>query len=389
MGKCLLEIVLWVGILLSVSCNRTSKRVLSYQLIGDDTLYVCDMQSISNDEEVLKLSDLIDSFRIVRFENTDSAFFKTWKVYISDHYIGILNATSPFKLFDHSGNYICDIGGIGQAKGEYTMLYSGAIHEKDSAIWLAPFSGVYLWKYDMQGKCIASIRVQDMHKPVIRCETDNTLTATNLYFKGMPGFLHLRLFADDSIFYSVAGTKYAFTPRDENGNFNGYNHEVWFYNNVEKFVYMTTASDTLYTYNMQKDRTSPRFTIAPKTIDQYYTFNETPAYFLINVSGECRKHALVDKATGKASYVKIQNDFMGNLPVASFVPTNGWYYQMFEPIELIELIKATLLNKDMKTSDKMKLENFLLSIDENDNNILFMGRLSNRRLPFQDKWPTL
>ena len=197
--------ILLINLFIFSSCNESEGNILSYKLKGNDTLYICDISTIPNEIRNKKLSELIDSFHFISFEDNDTALFKPWKVYISDHHIGILqDAMSPFKLFDHTGKFLCDIGRIGQAEGEYTMLYSATINEQDSAIWLTPLNGNKLLRYNMKGQFISSINVRPMHKPVIRCESDNTLTATNLYFKGMPGFLYLRVFPNDSIYYSVS-----------------------------------------------------------------------------------------------------------------------------------------------------------------------------------------
>lgn len=378
-------LIIMLGSCFLVSCSSPNRQLLSYQLIGNDTLYTCDILSVPDEETTVKLSDLITSFHVVHFEDKDTALFKSWKVYISNHYIGILSgAQSPFKLFDHQGKFLCDVGSIGQAEGEYTMLYSGAINEQDSAVWLAPFNGTHLWKYNMSGECISSYQIQKMNKPVIRCEKDNTLTATNLYFLGMPGCLYLRLFPNDSIYYSDAEQQYAFSPRDKEGNFMGYNHEVWFSNNVEDFVYMTTCSDTLYSYDIEEDRTIPRFAASSKMDGRYYILDELPSHFLMGIfsfvgqPGD-KRLVLADKVTGEVSYVNILNDFMGNLPVKDFRPSNGWYYQMFEPYELVELIEQTLADEKVSKEDRSKLEELLSGIDEDGNNILFMGELKKKK----------
>ena len=303
-------------------------------------MYICDLAAVPDKEKQIKLSDLIESFQIVRFENVDSALFKTRKVYISANYIGILQGGgSPFKLFNHEGDFLCDVGSIGQAEGEYTLLYSGAINEKDASIWLAPIFGTHFWKYNMEGKCVSTVKTLPMNKPVMRLEKDSSLTMTNLYFKNRPGFLYLRLLKNDSIYYSTAEKQYSFSLYNAEGNRTGFNNEIWFFNNSERFTYMTTNSDTLYTYDSMEDCTRPRLvTTFQRDKKHFLILRELPSSFLINVigfGGNKSKLILADKMTGETSCVKIYNDFMGNLPVSSFNPSNGWYYQMFEPTRLI------------------------------------------------------
>lgn len=228
-----------------------------------------------------------------------------------------------------------------------------------------------------------------MHKPVIRYEKDGTLTATNLYFKDIPGFLYLRLFREDSLRYMDEEKEYAFNAYDKEGNFSGFNHEIWFYNNTEHFTYMTTLSNQLYKYDIAAEQTRSRLSIISRPNDNaYMILDELPSSFLIKIysfDAKERKMIIANKFTQEAYYAKIQNDFMGNLPVTDFAPRDGWYYEMFEPIELIDLIETHLSDKALQMEDKKKLEMLLSSIDEEANNILFMGKLKQKNICFKKK----
>ena len=382
--------IIYIYCILLYSCKGTHNQPLAASLIDRDTIYTCDLSEISTKERSLKLSELIDSFQIVYFENSDKALFKFWKAYITEHYIGILqDGMLPFKLFDHKGGFKCNVGSVGQGPGEYTMLYSSTIHEKDSSIWLIPFNGNCLLKYDLNGNCKVSIKTRKMHKPVIRYEKDGTLTATNLYFKDIPGFLYLRLFREDSLRYMDEEKEYAFNAYDKEGNFSGFNHEIWFYNNTEHFTYMTTLSNQLYKYDIAAEQTRSRLSIISRPNDNaYMILDELPSSFLIKIysfDAKERKMIIANKFTQEAYYAKIQNDFMGNLPVTDFAPRDGWYYEMFEPIELIDLIETHLSDKALQMEDKKKLEMLLSSIDEEANNILFMGKLKQKNICFKKK----
>ena len=86
----------------------------------------------------------------------------------------------------------------------------------------------------------------------------------------------------------------------------------------------------------------------------------------------------VDKNGLQAYYVEITNDQMGGLPASNFAySSNGWYYEMFEPYQLIELIRKRLSGKDCGEKEQTVLQKMLGSIDEDGNNILFMGKLKS------------
>ena len=77
-------------------------------------LTVCHYSNVK-DTVYLKLSDLVEDFRIVRFDNNPEAIF-TYRTLptITDHYIGIgTSASQPFMLFNSDGKYLCTAGKIG------------------------------------------------------------------------------------------------------------------------------------------------------------------------------------------------------------------------------------------------------------------------------------
>jgi hypothetical protein len=374
--------VLFFVALISGSCTGTDKSV-TYQTIGNDTLYQCDASKI-NRIETIRLSEWISDFQIVRFEDSDTALFKFWKVYITEHYIGILqNAQYPFKLFNHQGKFICDVGSIGQGPGEYTMLYSAAIDERTNTVCLAPFSGDKLLKYTMSGDFVCPVSIGKMQKPQIRFETDGSISLVHLCFRGMTGFQYARIDNDNRVSYILPNKSHAVDARDKNGNFVGFNHEIWFYNNTADFTYMTTAIDTLYKFNPQNGQTVPRFTMTNHA-GYYCIYNEFPSCFIIN-TGPVANDGLwkpesnivvIDKQSKQSYYAKVINDKAGHMRIDDLpYSNNGWYHEMFEPYQLIEKIQTHLKENKCSEEDRKMLEELKNSIDEDGNNIMFMGKI--------------
>ncbi|WP_303184634.1 6-bladed beta-propeller [Tannerella sp.] len=367
------------------SCSDKHKNEVVYRMIGNDTVFVCDASNISECKE-MNLSEWISDFKMVRFENSDTAFFKAWKVYITDHYIGILqDAMSPFKLFDHDGRFVCDIGRIGEGPGEYTTLYSAAMDEKTNTICLAPFTGKNLFKYDFQGNFIGAVHVGKMQKPQIRIESDGSISLIHLCLKGITDFQYARIDTNNELMRTLPNKNRAIEPRDKEGAFVGYNHEVWFYNNHVDFSYMTTASDTLYRIDTRNGQISPRFVM---TNHQGYgcIHNELPSCFMVTLFSLEREveepkftMIVVDKESRLAYYVKITNDKVGGIPcVALPYASNGWYHEMYEPSDLVEKIDEYLNKEHGSDKDKRYLQVLRNSIDEEDNNVMFIGRLLNK-----------
>lgn len=68
------------------------------------------------------------------------------------------------------------------------------------------------------------------------------------------------------------------------------------------------------------------------------------------------------------------NDFFGNLP-ASTNFNKGYNIQNFEPMVLKEKIKEHIASGKCPDKDKEKIKSFAESLNENDNNLLFIGKL--------------
>ncbi|KAB4119302.1 6-bladed beta-propeller, partial [Bacteroides uniformis] len=99
------------------SCSADKVNVKS----EDNSFYSVDLRIIEKTKgTVMSLGDLMESYEIIRLENRDEALIKTYPfgIFASDNYI-LLNpdAISPIKLFTRKGQYVADIGGIGQGPG--------------------------------------------------------------------------------------------------------------------------------------------------------------------------------------------------------------------------------------------------------------------------------
>lgn len=221
---------------------------LSYDVSKGDTLYICDAALINRDVVQTKLSDWITDFKIVRFEDSDSALIKGWKSYISENYIGISDESmAPFKLFNHEGKFLGYIGQIGQGPGEYTDVYEAALDEANDRICLASGNN-NLQEYDFKGNFLHKIGSFILNKPGMRYEKDGSLSATHLVFSGMDQYQYLRVDKEGSV-TPIPSIKSMEVPcKDQNGSFIGYNHELWSRNNMPYLTYQISAFDTLYAF---------------------------------------------------------------------------------------------------------------------------------------------
>lgn len=152
-----------------------------------NTLTVCDFAKVKDTLNV-PLSEWVEDCRLVRFENTDTALFKMWWPAITDNYIGIRQSGGVFKLFDHKGKFLHDIGAMGQGPGEYAgSLYSELIDEKNKVIYLAPFAGsTKILKYNLDGTFVTDYDLGErLNKPKLSLNPDGSISLVHLCFQGM------------------------------------------------------------------------------------------------------------------------------------------------------------------------------------------------------------
>ena len=165
-------------------------------------------------------------------------------------------------------------------------------------------------------------------------------------------------------------------PMDKDGNFVGFNNEIWSYNNTENFNFMTMPTDTLYQYNPEQNRVTSRFALQnpPKGKDVFLIYNELPGKFLATVWGTGT--IAIDLQKQQSHYVKLVNDYFGGLP-APMNFTNGYFFAMYEPLVLMDKIEERLSASGCTDKDKEVLNKLLDSLDENDNNVMFIGKLKH------------
>ena len=225
-----LYVLALVAICLLTGCKQKPNNQ-SYGNTVTDGLVVCDFDQVK-DEITIPLSEWVEDFQIVRFENNDTAIFKMWWPLITDHYIGIRQRTGgAFKLFDRQGKFLCDVGGVGGGPGEYKGLYSEAIDEKNGWIYLAPISWKkYLFKYDLQGKYLGEVEVGEyLNKPKIQMLADGNLALAHMYFHDNKSTMMAATISPEGKVAKCPDVPKHLHITFNNPQYAGLNHEIWHY----------------------------------------------------------------------------------------------------------------------------------------------------------------
>lgn len=364
-------VVVWMALLI-LSCSTASEGdgTLTFVEVDGSELTVCHFNRIKDTIEI-NLSDLVEEFKIVRFENTDTALFST-RSYpaVVDNYIGIRqSAPLPYLLFDHNGKFRCKVGSVGNGPGEYSQsIYDEAINEKTGEIYLASFISPKILVYNTDGKFIREIVAKSrLNKPKIEIDDNGDITILHMPFNNdKEKFLAIQ-YNKDGMFKQELKPTSQFLAKD-------YNSEMFAYHNVPEFSFWLTSCDTLFHCDKKENRIYPKFTMDFGEVDKtpFHVYNEIPSHYIISVS---KGVVAVDKKARTSNHVKLRNDFFGHLQASMFNINNGWFFQLFEPGNLITRIEQRLAESDCSAEDRKQLEEMLDSIDEDDNNIMFIGKL--------------
>ena len=134
-----------------------SPIVGQYVQAGTDNVMSCD-QKLLADTVRIPLSFFTEKLEIVKLDSRDEALVGQTGVTISDNYILVHGRQpNPFKLFDRKGNFLTNIGAIGQGPGEYQMVYDAKLDEANNRIYILPWNASQLLVYDLQGNVLDPI----------------------------------------------------------------------------------------------------------------------------------------------------------------------------------------------------------------------------------------
>jgi hypothetical protein len=360
-----LQIILIAFLFASLTAHADDGTVSEVNVNGSKVL-VCNFNKVKK-TETIPLSSLVDNYAMINFEDIDEALFNPWFTTVTDKYISVRQQNGRvFKLFDHSGKFLCNVGAIGQGPGEYSFaLYDELIDDKNGLIYLVPMSGDKIYVYNTSGKFLKNISLPfKLHKPKLRL-INGLLTVVHMPFKG------------DKLAFQIdaAGNVINALPAPQHLIVNNFDGELFNTRNTAEFDFAHTGSDTLYHYNVQENKLQPVFTMPTQSYKQYYELNDR---YITNFFG--KGLISTDKKNKNSSFIKVVNDYCGNMemPVSVINLRNGWYVYNLEPAQLKEKIEKRLKESSCTEKDRQTLHKALSSLDEDANNVLFIGKLKTK-----------
>jgi hypothetical protein len=361
--------------------------VVAHQVyINGDTLTVCDLKAVK-DTFNIPLSPFLSSFEIIRLENTEEALSaEDGRITVSENYIGVYSfKAGAYKLYNKEGNYLCTLSSPGQGPDEYYIgLYDSYIDEKNGKIYLLSLRTPKLLVFDLKGKALQHIPLSYLtHKGrfIIHPETE-TLTMMALPFKDTPSVAWIQDFKGN-VLQEIPAGQFVINPGD-------YSNEVWESLNTANLDFSILrwdyVTDTLYHYLPRENRLQPNFTLDfnGATI-LLHNYIELSGYYLtwlytqVAWWGEMPRFPkiLIDKKTLRGCYVNIKWNMLGNIDGPTKLSfSRGYFTANMEPYKLKEQLEKAISQPEKLTPEMLqKLNTLNNSLTDDDNNILFIGKL--------------
>lgn len=387
------------------SCSSSVSK--EGDIIEDSTFRSVDLHMVEKAEGiVMSLGDLVETYDIIKLENKDEALIKTYSfgIFVTDNYILLKpDAISPVKLFTRKGEYVADIGGIGQGPGEYKTMYSWMLDEKLSRIYLGSGNSNKVLIYDLKGNYLSEevIHFEEIvHKPWIWVDDNKKNIAVvglpfseneNSNFEISSNLCWVQNLKGD-IVHKVSAKNYGLSG--------DYSNDLVVVRNVDAFSFsifedpgLRTRPDTLYHYDTKRNIIIPCF-----TLDYVVAANRRVATILYetsqsywarvtlypnNTSSSASPVRLttfnvcVSKKDGSVSRIDRFTDPLLGLSYPYLVMQNGYVCITFEPLGLMDALDKVLAQTDLKPEICKRATDLRNSLHENDNDILMIGKLKS------------
>ena len=353
---------------------------------------------------VMSLGDLMETYEIIKLENRDEALVKTYPfgIFVTDNYI-LLNpdAISPIKLFTRKGQYVADIGGIGQGPGEYKTIHFCMIDEKQKRIYLGPGRANKILTYDLKGNYLSDEAIhfkEIVHKPCIWMDHDKKhVTVVGLPFSENENsnfeisnnvcWVQNR---EGDIVHRIPVNHYGLIGDYSNGLVACRNEDAISFSIFEGPM-LRTRLDTLYHYDAVRNIITPCF-----TIDYVVSENQSACTVLYetsrsywaqvtlypnNLSSSVSSVRLpafnvcVSKKDGNVRRIDRFTDSLLGLSYPYLVMQNGYVCISYEPLELMDALDKVLTQTDLEPDVRKRATDLRNSLHENDNDILIIGKL--------------
>ena len=372
----LLLLVVLVGVF---SCSPKGDGSVSEVIINGHKMYVSALNNINPNPITLSLSKLVEECTLVQLETNDDIMVGPGLTTITNNYIGIIQSRKPYLLFDRSGKYLYKVGSVGQGPGEYTgTICDDIIDEKNGLIYFSPFIGDKINVYKTSGEFVKYINLpMTVYKAIIFLY-DNILTVLYEPSKGNESIAYQYDINTGEMVAELAVPSQLISSQNIGGEMmKARNTSIVF------DFSLLHISDTLYHFDVKNIKILPFFSISDNTTEGilkgYCQLNKELCLTFLYSRDQPTRTIASDLKNKSSGFVNIVNDYYGNLPISANVSTfrNGYFVQNVQPEQLIDDINKRLGESSCTEKDKLALSQLLSTLEENTNNVIFIGKLKN------------
>ena len=392
---------------LLIDCKHPKTQV---EEIQENRIYHINVDS-THEQIDLKLSDLADSFRIVRLETSDKALINANSYYVSKKYIIAFSEDGIYK-FSFDGKFLKKIISWGRGPDEISgFLFSDFYNEKNDLLYLDDTNlKSKLLVYDLNSdKFIAPIKkaIEGIWGS-FAIFNDSLIIGKSQSYIANPYALFFQTF-DGKFVSGIPNFKKRLLGENPKETYQTS------YINIGRSDYRVSfeLDDTLYTLKNNQlipyislDFKNPREKIPnakQKEGDRTVTFPRIePSSFLIigvSVTGEItwekpdagrgksiRKYFFFNKTTGKPSIIRTyEDDFSGAIqsPEKDRIKfplflKNGKIVVVYQPETIKKIAEKDQVNSILTPILKKEILNISESLKETDNPILLIGKIKEK-----------
>jgi len=368
------------------SCTQKGDGSVSEVIVNGNTMYVFSLNELKSDTVTLPLSSLVENCVLVQLESRDDTYINPWFTTVTDKYIGVSEERrEPFKLFDRSGKFLCNVGSIGQGPGEYGWSpYDAIIDDPNELIYISHFSGNNILVYNTSGQFVKEITAPFRLNKAKIFLSDGILSVIHMPFPDTKAMALQFDVNTDKVLEEVAPLEHLTVKNFDYDIVNTRNAPGIF-----DFTFM--ECDTLYHFDMKNNKILPAFKMRYNSSEKpwmvYFQINKDLFFTNVSFLGIDPNYGgqkyipkglvATDLKNKTSSYITIVNDYYGNIPVqvSYFTFFHGYYVLNIQPEQLIENIENRLAQRNCTENDKQVLNKTLSTLRENENNLVFIGKL--------------
>ena len=383
-------------------------------VIDGDSAIVCDYNRVRKQHITeIPYSAIASDYELVKLDNDNEDAFLEGQyspIVISENYIGVhFYQYYPFKLFRRSdGKYLRDIGGYGQGPGEYGMVSSAQIDEKNNRIYILPSLMKKIFVYDLEGNYLSDIPLQTFaNRDIYLDKEKNCIYVSSTLGPQHEPFLQM-IDLNGNVIHNLTSKEYDIRGFDiDFGKCNAGALDIdlicndgFFYNpnpdiDVNDGLYWTTEADRKNPHTVmdffcyyipEENRLSPQFAI--KNMEDQRFIHELRSYFVVEtsmstygVSEEKLKSTkiLIDKRTLKGCVfdgIRLPSGIFMDWYTSLCQSRDGYFLinvfgsKLKECIEKMDRTKLSLSEKE----ELKKLEALIYDGKE-DCNVIMIGKL--------------